>query len=121
MYNPDVVAVLDPTLLRTVRVVEGLNRKSGSIIINSKDSPVEVEKMLSADKVKVWTVPATEISIKILGRPITNTAMLGAVARATKVVGLGTVEKMIKERFRADIAEKNFAVVKEAYQEAKSN
>ncbi len=121
VYNPDVVAVLDSTLLRTVKVTEGLNRKNGGIIINSEDSPVEVEKMLSADKIKVWTVPATGISIRILGRPITNTAMLGAVTRATEVVSLGTIEKVIKERFRADIAEKNFAVVKEAHQEAKSN
>lgn len=121
VYNPDVVAVLDSTLLRTVKVTEGLNRKNGGIIINSEDSPVEVEKMLSVDKIKVWTVPATEISIRILGRPITNTAMLGAVTRATEVVSLGTIEKVVKERFRADIAEKNFAVVKEAHQEAKSN
>lgn len=121
VYNPDVVAVLDSTLLRTVKVTEGLNRQNGGIIINSEDSPVEVEKMLSADKIKVWTVPATEISIRILGRPITNTAMLGAVTRATEVVSLGTLEKVIKERFRADIAEKNLAVVKEAHQEAKSN
>ena len=121
VYNPDVVAVLDPTLMRTVKVADGLNRESGNIIVNSKDSPAEVEKILNADKVKVWTVPATEISIKILGRPITNTAMLGAVARVTKVVGLETLEKMIRERFRVDVAEKNFAVVKEAYQEVKSN
>lgn len=121
VYNPDFVAVLDPTLLRTVKVTDGLNMESGCIIVNSKDSPAEVEKILNADKVKVWTVSATEISIRILGRPITNTAMLGAVARATKVVDLETIEKMIKERFRVDIAEKNFAVVKEAYEEAKSN
>jgi pyruvate ferredoxin oxidoreductase gamma subunit len=87
VYNPDVVAVLDPTLMRTVKVADGLNRESGNIIVNSKDSPAEVEKILNAVKVKVWTVPATEISIKILGRPITNTAMLGAVARVTNVLG----------------------------------
>lgn len=121
VYNPDIVAVLDPTLLRTVKVADGLNRESGTIIVNSRDSPAEVGKILNADKVRVWTVPATEISIKILGRPITNTAMLGAVARVTKVVGLETIEKMIRERFRVDVADKNFAVVKEAYQEAKSN
>jgi Pyruvate/2-oxoacid:ferredoxin oxidoreductase gamma subunit len=54
--------------------------------------------------------------MKILGLPITNTAMLGAVARVTGIVSLETVEKMINERFRSDVAAKNFAVVKEAYQ-----
>jgi Pyruvate/2-oxoacid:ferredoxin oxidoreductase gamma subunit len=48
--------------------------------------------------------------------PITNTAMLGAVARVTGIVSLETIEKMINGRFRADVATKNFAVVKEAYQ-----
>jgi Pyruvate/2-oxoacid:ferredoxin oxidoreductase gamma subunit len=56
----------------------------------------------------------------ILGTSITNTAMLGAVARVTGIVSLETIEKMVKVRFRADVAEKNSAVIKEAYKEAKS-
>jgi 2-oxoacid:acceptor oxidoreductase gamma subunit (pyruvate/2-ketoisovalerate family) len=119
VYNPDVVAVLDPTLLKSVRVAEGLVEEGGSIVVNTKDSHVEIRKLLNSDGGKLWTVPATEISIKILGMPITNTAMLGAVARVTGIVGLTTIEKMIEERFRADVAEKNFAVVKEAYEEVK--
>jgi 2-oxoacid:acceptor oxidoreductase gamma subunit (pyruvate/2-ketoisovalerate family) len=119
VYNPDVVAVLDPTLLKSVRVAEGLVEEGGSIVVNTKDSHVEIRKLLNSDRGKLWTVPATEISIKILGMPITNTAMLGAVARVTGIVGLTTIEKMIEERFRADVAEKNFAVVKEAYEEVK--
>ena len=51
---------------------------------------------------------------------ITNTAMLGAVARVTGIVSLETIEKMVKSRFRADVAEKNFAVVKEAFEEVRS-
>jgi pyruvate ferredoxin oxidoreductase gamma subunit len=120
VYNPDIVAVLDPTLLKTVNVVDGLSEEGGNIIINSKENPVEMRKVLNTTKGKVWTVPASEISMKILGIPITNTAMLGAVARVTKIVSLETVEKMIKARFRPDVAEKNFAVVKEAYEGVKS-
>jgi len=119
VYNPDVVAVLDPTLLKTVPVAEGIN-EDGTIIINSKDNPAEIRKTLNTDKGKVWAAPATEIAIKILGIPITNTAMLGAVARVTGIVSLESVEKTVKERFRRDVAEKNFAVIKEAYKEAKS-
>jgi 2-oxoacid:acceptor oxidoreductase gamma subunit (pyruvate/2-ketoisovalerate family) len=117
VYNPDVVAVLDPTLLKSVKVAEGLSEEGGNIIVNSKEGPAEIRKILETEKGKVWTVQASEISLKILGLPITNTAMLGAVARVTGLVSLETIEKMIKERFRADVAEKNFAVVKEAYQE----
>jgi 2-oxoacid:acceptor oxidoreductase gamma subunit (pyruvate/2-ketoisovalerate family) len=119
VYNPDVVAVLDPTLLKTVKVADGLSEEEASIIVNTKDSPKETRKMLGTDKGKVWTVQASDISLKILGMPITNTAMLGAVARVTGIVSLETIEKMIKGRFKAEVAEKNFAVVKEAYQEAK--
>jgi len=120
VYNPDVVAVLDPTLLKTVKVADGLNEEKGDIIINSKDHPSILRQTLNPGKGRLWTVPATEISIKTLGMPITNTAMLGAVARVTGIVSLVTIERMIRTRFRADVAEKNFAVVKEAYQEAKS-
>lgn len=115
VYNPDVVAVLDSTLLKSVKVADGLSDQSGSIVVNTKDEPVEVRKLLGSSSGKLWTVPATEISIRILGRPITNTAMLGAVARVTGIVSLETIEKMVKGRFRPDVAEKNFAVVKEAY------
>jgi len=119
VYNPDVVAVLDPTLLKSVPVADGLSEE-GMIIVNSKDDPSEVRKLLKTEKGKVWTVPATEIAIKILGMPITNTAMLGTVARVTGIVSLESIEKVVKERFRKDVAEKNFAVIKEAYEEVKS-
>jgi 2-oxoacid:acceptor oxidoreductase gamma subunit (pyruvate/2-ketoisovalerate family) len=120
VYSPDVVAVLDPTLLKSVKVADGLREEGGDIVVNTKDDPAEVRKLISSSKGKLWTVPATEISIKILGMPITNTAMLGAVAHVTGIVSLETVERMVKGRFRPDVAEKNFAVVKEAYEEVKS-
>jgi len=63
---------------------------------------------------KVWTVSATEIAIRILGRPITNTAMIGVVARATKIVSLESIEKATRERFPPNIAEKNIPIIKEA-------
>jgi len=119
VYSPDIVAVIDATLLKTVPITEGLD-KEGTIIINSKNDPTEIRKTLNSDKGKVWAIPATEIAIKILGMPIANTAMLGALARVTGIINLESVEKVVKERFRRDVAEKNFAVIKEAYKEVKS-
>ena len=116
VYNPDVVAVLDQTLLRTVPVTKGLN-EGGTIIVNSKETPTDMRKTLSTDKGKVLTVQATEIAMKILGRPITSTAMLGGVARVTGIVNLESIERVVRERFRQDVAEKNVAVIKEAYEE----
>ena len=67
---------------------------------------------------KVWTVSATDIAMKILGRAITNTAMLGVVARATDIVKRDSIEKALYERFPEPLAQKNMAVIKEAYKEA---
>jgi 2-oxoacid:acceptor oxidoreductase gamma subunit (pyruvate/2-ketoisovalerate family) len=117
VYEPDVVVVLDPTLLKTVPVTSGIN-ENGLIIINSTEEPAKVRKTLKTERGKLWTIPATQIALKILGMPITNTAMLGTVARATELVSLETVEIILKERFRTDLAEKNLAVIKEAYNEA---
>ena len=118
VYEPDVVVVLDPTLLRTVPVTSGVS-KDGIIIINSAEDPARVRETLKTDNGRLWTIPATQIALKILGMPITNTAMLGTVAKATNIVSLDSVELTLKERFRPDLAEKNFAVIKEAYEEAK--
>jgi 2-oxoacid:acceptor oxidoreductase gamma subunit (pyruvate/2-ketoisovalerate family) len=120
VYNPDVVVVLDSTLLKTVPVVAGVDREEDVIVVNSTDSPAKVRESLRLSKGKVWTIPATEIALKVLGAPITNTAMLGAVARATSVVSMAGFEKTVKERFRKDVAEKNFAVIRQAYEEAES-
>jgi len=119
VYNPNVVVVLDNTLLKTVPVTAGVNRDDDVIIVNSPEEPSSIRNDLKIEKGKVWTVSATEIALRILGAPITNTALLGAVAKATNVVTLEGIEKTVKGRFKAELAEKNFAVIKEAWKEAK--
>lgn len=117
VYNPDIVAVLDNTLLKTVPVEEGLS-ENGKIIVNSKGKPTEI-KTAKVNQSEIWIVPATEIAMKYLGMPITNTAMLGATAKVSSIVRLESIEKVVKERFRPDLAEKNITVIREAYKEAK--
>jgi len=119
IYEPDVVVVLDNTLLKSVPVTSGLNRDDSVLIINSAEEPAVLKERLKVNNGKVWTVPATEIALRILGAPITNTALLGCVAKATNVVTLEGIKKTLGGRFRADLAEKNFSVVNEAYKEAK--
>ena len=120
IYEPDVVIVLDNTLLKSVPVTAGLNREDNILIINSAEEPAVLKENLKVTKGKVWTVPATEIALKVLGAPITNTALLGGVAKATGAITLEGIAKTLKGRFRPDLAEKNLAVVKQAYEEAKS-
>jgi 2-oxoacid:acceptor oxidoreductase gamma subunit (pyruvate/2-ketoisovalerate family) len=119
IYNPNIAVVLDPTLMKTVKVTKGLV-KGGILVVNTQESPSELKKKLNITTQEVWTAPATDIAIKILNVPITNTAMLGAVARAASLVDLDSIKKVIEERFRKELAERNVAVIKEAYKEAKT-
>jgi 2-oxoacid:acceptor oxidoreductase gamma subunit (pyruvate/2-ketoisovalerate family) len=119
VYEPNVVVVLDPTLIKAVPVTSGLNKDDGIVIVNSSEAPSALRENLRVEKGQVWTVPATEIAVRFLGAPITNTALLGAVARATNIVTLKSIEKIVNEKFRADLAEKNFVVIKKAFEEAK--
>jgi pyruvate ferredoxin oxidoreductase gamma subunit len=118
IYNPNVVVVLDPTLLKTVKVTNGLT-EDGVLIVNTREDPSELKKKLGITSQKVWTVPATDLAIKILNAPITNTSMLGAATRAASLVDMGSIEKVIRERFQPSLADRNIAVIKEAYKEAK--
>ncbi|MGB9135376.1 MAG: 2-oxoacid:acceptor oxidoreductase family protein [Candidatus Bathyarchaeia archaeon] len=119
VYNPNVAVVLDPTLMKTVAVTHGLT-KDGTLVVNTGESPAELRKRLGLESSQtVWTVPATDIAIRILNAPITNTAMLGAATRAAPLVSLESIEMVIKERFRQELAERNIVVMREAYKEAK--
>jgi len=119
VYNPNLAIVMDPTLLATITVTKGLD-ENGILIVNTPKEPKILKEELKMTKGKVWTVPATDIAMSILGRAITNTAMLGVVARATGIVEMNSIEKAVKDRFPSPLAEKNMAVIKEAYEEAKS-
>ena len=79
VYEPDYVVVLDDKLVDTVDVLKGL-KENGMVIINTDRKPEEIELSRA---VNCATVDATTISLNILGRPITNSSMLGALAKAT--------------------------------------
>lgn len=119
VYNPDLSIVMDPTLLATVPVANGLGNE-GILIINSPEDPKIMKEKLKMTQGSIWTVSATDIAMKILGRAITNTAMLGVVTRATGIVEMESIEKAVQNRFPGPLAEKNMGVINEAYKEAKS-
>jgi len=92
--EPDIVLVLDPTLLQTVDVTEGL-KPDGALLVNTPLSPQEVREQLGWKTGKVFTVDASHIAIDELGREITNTPMLGALAAA---LGLFSVDQLAEEK-----------------------
>jgi pyruvate ferredoxin oxidoreductase gamma subunit len=116
IYNPDVVVVLDASLVGLVNVLDGL-KPDGTLVVNTVKSPDEIKKELNF-KGTVATVDASHIARKELGVPITNTTMLGAVAKAIKVIKLKSLEGPLKERF-GRLAPRNINALKRAYKELK--
>jgi len=117
IYNPDVVVVLDPTLLGGKEITLGL-KEGGKIVLNWSEKPDKLYDVLGVKKgyYRVYCVPATEIAVEILGRGITNTAMIGALIKAEPLVKLETLQEVIKKRFPGALGEKNVQVVKKAYE-----
>jgi len=117
IYEPDVVVVLDPTLLGPA-VADGI-RKDTKLIVNTDKTGDPVLRILGLDGVETWTVDATTLAIDVLGRPITNTAMLGSLVKATGVVKLDSMIEVVKARFDGKISELNAELVRKAYEEVK--
>jgi len=120
---PDVIVVLDPTLLSAESVTEGI-KADGAIIINTPESPAEVRKRFGIAGGKVHTVDATRIAIEEIGRPIPNTPMMGALIKVAGVMKLETIFHDIEKKFLKKLGEKgvqgNINAVKRAYEEVQS-
>lgn len=117
VYTPDHIVVVDPTLVGTVDVTEGL-KPGGMIIINTDRKP---EEFSFGDKFKVRTVNATEIAVKhklgSLASPIVNTAMVGAVAKILGVATFYSLEEAIREGVPVK-PEDNVLAARETYDQA---
>lgn len=110
VYDADYVVVLDPTLLSAVDVMHGL-KEGGKVIVNSHKSA----KALGL-KGDVRVVDATKIALEVIGKPIVNTVMLGAFAKASHLVSLQAVQKVVQARFPGKVGESNAEAVKRAYE-----
>jgi pyruvate ferredoxin oxidoreductase gamma subunit len=118
IYNPDVVVVLDESLIGMVNVADGL-KPEGVLIVNTAKTAKEIAE-ITKFKGKIATVDGSSIAWKELGVPITNTTMLGAVIKCTNAVKLESVKEPVDHRF-GRIANKNLAAMKRAYDEVKIN
>jgi len=120
--HADYVIVIDQTLLNKAIAV---SREDGTIVTTFKESTEELKKILDGFKGTVWYVNAFQIALDIIGRPITNTAMLGAFVKATeeKFVTLDALIEATKEvlsvKLPEDIVNKNIEAIKKAYDEVK--
>ena len=116
IYEPDALVVLDPALATKPAVQRGL-KKGGIAILNEEKPPSDVE--FSVDLGKIATVDASGVSAQLFGVraiPITNTTMLGAIAKATDWVELESLFEPIKHTFPGRIGEINVEACKKGYE-----
>jgi len=116
IYTPDVVVVLDSSLIGLIDVLDGL-KPGGKVIVNTPKTPEEIRKDLKFDGT-VATVDGTHIAREEMGVPIANTTMIGALLKIIGVMELDSVKGAVEHRF-GKIAQKNLKAMRRAYEEIK--
>ena len=124
--NPDVVVVLDPTLIESVNITEGVP-DGGTILINTDKSPRDIARELGLKGgIKLFTVDASTISKETIGRDIPNTPMLGALIKATGILDfkemLEDTKGKLQKKFKSkpEVIEGNLKAIERAYNEVRS-
>jgi pyruvate ferredoxin oxidoreductase gamma subunit len=120
--EPQIVVVLDPTLIGPVDVIEGLV-ENGTVIVNTVEPPEKMRARLGLRDGKVCTVDASGIALAELKRDIPNTPMMGALCKVSEVLKLETVKNDIAEKFKAkfrqEIIDGNLRAIDKGYEEVK--
>ncbi|MFQ5860051.1 MAG: 2-oxoacid:acceptor oxidoreductase family protein [Dehalococcoidia bacterium] len=122
IVEPDIVVVLEPTLLKTVDVLYGL-KEEGLVLVNTSLRPAELRAQLPAGRYRLYVVPATRIALDNLGRNFPNTALLGALLRVAPVVkkksALEAMKKRLASRPATPMVEANILALERGYGEVR--
>lgn len=115
IYNPDIIIIQDPSLIQKANVLDGA-KKDTVVIINSDKLPKQVCPGYTG---AVYCVKALDMALKIIGKPIINTAMLGAFVKISGLIKLDSAVKAIQEnlgeKYGKEIIDNNIKVLKEAF------
>ena len=123
ILEPDAIIIQDPTLFGSLDVFQGL-KSDGYVLLNSNKS---FEELGVGDAVKklpanhAYNVPATEIAIKHMGRPMPNAVLLGGFAAMSNQLAIKSVEKAILSKFSGKIGEGNISAANAAFDIIKKN
>jgi len=122
IYEPNLVVVVDETLIGPVNVTAGL-KEGGAIIVNSQKSPEEVRAQFPGYDGRLYTIDAKAVSVKNIGKNMPNTPLLAAVV---KVSGIMTEEEFYenmrgsfahKFASKPEVLEGNMNAIRDAWQE----
>lgn len=115
--EPDIVIVVDPTLMDSIDVTEGI-RGEGIIVVNTPLSPNEIRSKIHYNKGKVVTVDATRIALHTLGRNVPNVPMLGALVKVADIVSKESLGNMVKYKLGTTLPQKVVEANMEAFKQA---
>ncbi|MCX7176943.1 MAG: 2-oxoacid:acceptor oxidoreductase family protein [Proteobacteria bacterium] len=126
IMEPDGLIIQDPTLLHQVDVFSGL-KLEGYVLINTTRSFEELgigeiatgrrAQRRPADR--KCALPASELALKHIGRPVPNAALLGGFAALSGLITLDSVIAAVRDKFSGKIADGNIAAASEAYEYVK--
>jgi len=122
VVRPDAVLIQDATLLHQVDVFAGL-AADGYLLINTSRALAELGLAAFAeqfDRRRVMTVPATELALEHLGRPLPGAVLLGAFAALTGQIELASVSRALRERFSDPVAAGNITAAGRAYEHVRA-
>jgi pyruvate ferredoxin oxidoreductase gamma subunit len=115
VYEPDYILVLDPSLVAIANVLTGA-KKNTIVIVNSDKLPAQVCPGYGG---VVYCVPVLKIALEKIGKPIINTAMLGAFAKISGLIKIDAAKKAIAEhlgeKYDQTLIDKNTMALLEAY------
>ena len=121
--NPQIVAVLDPSLLTIVDVAKGAP-DDAVVLVNSDLAPAKLRAKSKLQGRRLYTVAATKIAVETIGRAIPNTPMVGALVRITGLFPLDSVVEFMRadfgKKFPPRVVEGNITALTRAYEEVQS-
>lgn len=116
IYEPDYLIIVDATLMRGANCFSGL-KENGIAVVSDREG-IEIPKVKASQK--VFVVPANEIAMKTIRRPLGNTALIGAFAAAAGEFDLETLFKAIKHRFPEKLQAPNIEAIKQGFEYVRS-
>ncbi len=116
VFEPDVVVVIDPTLLGSVNVADGL-KPGGAIVCNYSGDLSTLKEYFKGIDAEIHKVDASKIAMEELGVDKPNMIMLGALLKVRPLVKLDSLIEVTKQRFKGAIGEKNAKAMRRAYEE----
>ncbi|HTX67554.1 MAG TPA: 2-oxoacid:acceptor oxidoreductase family protein [Thermoleophilia bacterium] len=121
--HPQIVVVLDSSLLKIVDVVKGAPADA-IVLVNSSRSPAQLRKDTGFKGHRLYTIDATRIAVETIKRPIPNTPMVGALTRITGLFNVDDVVTFLREdfgkKFPPKVVEGNIAAITRSYEEVRA-